>query len=374
MLLIKSFFRKKKTIIFLEMLSIIVSILLLLNSFNSFINKEIDRIKKDNSFLIMFSLNNHNTLFDNEKNIISYFRLLPLNKGQDNNIIYTPQYIEMPNGSIGYESIDYSKIEWTSLFYDYEEYPYILTLPSSYCSANLKDEEVILALEKDIDYQEEYKNNYLNNSINFKYKDESLNLYIKDIIEPKTFNYICISDNLYNSISKKENKYIYLINTNSYSDIEKLENKWSNLEENDYYNIQYNTIYNSIETDEKVTSLSNLSNMLKIADIISIIIFTIIFILVIKDLINDEEKDILLFKQLGFNHNQIIKTILKNIIILDIFIIIISLILSKIISILLNILLNIKLQIFSSFIFIIIIIILLFEFIFLIHKLKSIKS
>lgn len=376
MILLKGFFRKKKTIIYIRIFSIIITILFLLNGINNYINRELDRINYESSSLIMFSLNNHEDLLKEESRVVSYKRILPLSKGTDNDIIYTPKLIEKEDGSIAYESIDYSKIDWNRLIYDSENYPYIFSFPASYCDIDLKDSEVILALVEDDDYRAEYKDNYLNNSISFQHNDKKLNLNIKNIIEPRNFKYICISDNLYNELLKEEDKYIYLINAKDYTTLEELKNEWQDLEENDFYSIENNIVYNDIETSDKKTSLSNLAAMLKIATIISFIIFSIIAIFVTKDLITDEEKDILLLRQVGFNKKQIITSTFKKILLLDIIVLIISLVASLLLSTLLNILLNLSIQILSlNLLLSITIFIILFEFIFLLNSLsKSTKN
>lgn len=371
MILLKGFFRKKKTIIYLRIFSIIITILFLLNGINNYINKELDRVKYESSSLIMFSLNNHEDLLKEESRVVSYNRILPLSKGTDNDLIYTPQLVEYEDGSIGYESIDYSKIDWQRLIYQ-DDYSYILTFSASYCNTTLSYSEVILALEEDNDYRAEYKDNYLNNSISFQHNDKNLNLNIKNIIEPRNFKYICISDNLYKELLKDEDKYIYLINTKDYTTLEELKNEWQDLEENDFYSIENNIFYNDIETSDKKTSLSNLAAMLKIATIISFIIFAIIAIFVTKDLITDEEKDILLLRQIGFNKKQIITSTFKKILLLDIIVLIISLVASLLLSTLLNILLNLSIQILSlKLLLSITIFIILFEFIFLLNSLSK---
>ena len=372
MILLKGFFRKKKTIIYIRIFSIIITILFLLNGINNYINRELDRINYESSSLIMFSLNNHEDLLKEESRVVSYKRILPLSKGTDNDIIYTPKLIEKEDGSIAYESIDYSKIDWNRLIYDSENYPYIFSFPASYCDIDLKDSEVILALVEDYDYRAEYKENYLNNSISLYHETKLLNLKVKNIIEPSKFNYVCISENLYTELSKQENKYIYLINAKNYQAIEELKEQWQDLEENDFYSIQNNVVYNDIETSDKKTSLSNLANMLQIATIISFIIFAIIAIFVTKDLISDEEKDILLLRKIGFNKNQIITSTLKNILLLDIIVLIISLVASLLLSILLNTLLNLSIQICSlNLLLSIIIFIILFELTFLLNSISK---
>ena len=368
MILLKGFFRKKKTIIYIRIFSIVITILFLLNGINNYINRELDRINYELSSLLMFSLNNYEELFKKEESILSYNRALPLIKGTDNDIIYTPNYIINEDGSISYENIDYSKIEWKRLIYDEDNYPYILAFSSSYCDVNLKDNEVILFLEEDNDYRHEYQNKYINSNISFQYNKEILSLNIKSIIEPKNFKYICISNNLYNKLVKKEDKYIYLINTKDYMNIKTLYKKWKDLETNNYYSIQINKTY--YDTNRE-TSLSIIANILKLALISSIIIFIIIIIIVIMDLISDEEKDILLLRQLGYNKKQIYLNILKKVLILDFLIIIISIFISVIINSLINIILDISIEFLSyKMIFIIVIVLLLFELIFMLKYLN----
>ena len=89
------------------------------------------------------------------------------------------------------------------------------------------------------------------------------------------------------------------------------------------------------------------------------------------DLISDEEKDILLLRQLGYNKKQIYLNILKKVLILDFLTIIISIFISVIINSLINIILDISIEFLSyKMIFIIVIVLLLFELIFMLKYLN----
>lgn len=348
MILLKSFFRKKKTKIYINIFSIIITILFLLSSIKLYVNNELNEMKKETTYLIMFAKSPHEEIFSKEKEIASYKRALSLTKGKDNNIIYTPEFIENPNGSISYtEKIDYKKLDWHRLEYDSKEYPYILALNAKSCNQKLKENEIILSLEENIDYRNEYKKNYINNEINLNHKNVEYNLKIKNIIEPQKLKYVCISDNLYNNLLPKEENYIYIINLLNYDKYSEIERKWQQLEDNDFYSISVSKYYNDLNIFNKTNTLDKLTKMLKISTMISIIIFIIITIIVIKDLILEEEKDINLLKQMGYNKVQIILYSIRNLVTLDLIILATSLLFQSIVKIIINYKFNFKLKIFN---------------------------
>ena len=57
--------------------------------------------------------------------------------------------------------------------------------------------------------------------------------------------------------------------------------------------------------------------MLEIANIVSLIVFLIVLLFVSKDLVSDEENNMLLLKQVGYNMMQNILNSLKNVFVLD---------------------------------------------------------
>ncbi len=362
MILLKAFFRKKKTNIYIKIFCIIFIVLFILNGINNYIDNELNKLKQETTSLIMFAQHNHDDLINKEPKVDTYNRMLSMNQGDNSEIIYMPEIITNTDGSKSYkEEIDYTKLNWQRLIYDTNLYPYIFTFNSSYCNSNLNDKEVILALDEEKDYRKEYINDYINNEINIKHNNEEYNLIIKDIITPKTFNYICISNNLYNNLIQKEEKYIYNIKLKDYKDLKEIQNKWQSLEDNDFYNISISNYFSEIDMQERIKTLEKLVKMLKIGNIISTIIFFIITSVTIKDLIEDEKEEILLLKQVGFNNYKNLKIILKKLTIFNIIIFTFSILIFDIIVLIINKaftfnieLFNLKYFIFTSvFIFII---------------------
>ena len=115
--------------------------------------------------------------------------------------------------------------------------------------------------------------------------------------------------------------------------------------------------------------------MLEIANIVSLIVFLIVLLFVSKDLVSDEENNMLLLKQVGYNMTQNILNSLKNVLVLDFLSVMSSSIIYILLIGVLKLIFKISLTFLSwtfitlyfSFIFII-------ESLFLIGTLKNLKS
>lgn len=157
---------------------------------------------------------------------------------------------------------------------------------------------------------------------------------------------VCISDNLYNSLLPKEENYIYYVELARYNSLDKIQEKWDDLKKNNVINYTSGQVYKDDELgmDEQ---LMNIIDTLKIVDIICLTIFCIIIVIVIKDLVSDEQKDILILKNIGYNKIQNIFNILKNILIFDVIVLMTSLLISAIIVMIINSILKFNLEILN---------------------------
>ncbi len=370
MILLKSFLRKKKTNIYLKIFTTITIIILLLNSISSYITYEQDKLNHDTTSLVLFAKENHDDMLEKEDKIKSYRNALGFEIGIDNDIIYNPNII-MNGTSVEYEDIiDETKLNWNSLLYN----NVILTFSSKSCGTSLNDNETILYLSKE-NYNENYLNKYLNQKINFKYNNQEISLIIKNILEPKTFNYICISDKLFNNLVKENQKFIYDIETKDYKALENLKKKWANLENNDFFNIETQTFYKTTESNDRINILNKMANILIIANFISLFIYFLILIFVSTDLISDEENNMILLKQIGYNKLQNMFNLLKNVFVLNIISLSLSLIIYKFIIFILNIMFKINLNVLNyKFIFLYLSFVIIVEYIVLIIYTKNIDD
>lgn len=369
MVLIKAFLRKKKTKIYIKIFTIIITILFLLNGINEYVNYEFDKRDHPFSSIIMFAKENHEDILKKEKKVTTYRRALNFSIGVDNEIIYDPS-LKINGTSVEYEELDETKILWSALQYK----DTILAFSSSSCNTDLNDNEVILFLTE-MDYNNEYMDNYRNYDITFRYKNQEITLLIKEILEPITFNYICISNALYNELIKEEQNYIYEIETDSYKTKEKLKERWNNIEDNDFFHIDLQTYDKNIDSSNKNNILEQMVKILTIANIISLIIFFIILLFVTNDFISDEKDNMILLKQLGYTKRQNRVNLLRNMLILDFIIFVLSIIISLLISIIINLVLKIHLEIFHfNYILSILIYFIVVEFIFSIFYIQNIEN
>lgn len=338
MLLQKAFFRKKKIGIYIFIFVILFSIIFLLNSYKKYYETLSNNFMVNHTILIANTGKNHKKLVEEEKEIKSFQRTLIFEKGIDNDIITTTtykqnkEYIDEPYNSI---------LDWKNLMYNNQ----ILVFPASFFDKKIDDNQIIL-FTQDFDYKPEDLLYFYNKSLTFSFNDENISLEIKEILEPILIPCVCISDNLYNNLLLKEENYIYYIKLAKYSSLDKIQEKWKNLSEKEIISYKSETFYKDDELGMN-QRLEDLINMLSIVGIISLIIFYIIMIIVIKDLVSDEQKDILLLKNIGYNKFQNIFNTLKNFLIFDIIVFCISLLLYIILIFILNNTIKFNLEVFN---------------------------
>ncbi len=370
MISLKGFFRKKKTKIYFKLFSIVTIIIMLLNSIYNYVDYESNKLKQESSSFLMYTKENHDELLRKEKGIKSYRQALSFEIGLDNDIIYDPKTVVDEDGNSKYEEeFDETKILWSNLLFGDD----ILTFKANSCGTNLSDNEVIIYLSERF-YNKEYLENYIEHEIIFKYNNQEIPLIIKDILEPKTFNYVCVSDNLYNKLLKTNKNYIYDIETVNYKIQEKLEKKWNNLEDNDFFRITIPFFPKESDTIDRNDLLDNMIMMFKVANVVSTVIFIIMLLAILKDLVSDEESNMLLLKQLGYNKWQNILSLLKNVFVLNMVSLIFSLLFYIIIALGVNLVFKISLSLLNfKLIILYLVIIILIEFIYIYCSLKHIN-
>ncbi len=351
MVFLKGFLRKKKTNIFIVILSALLTSLFLINSFYNNYKTLYDGFMNEHSDFILFSQEDYTDQLTKEQSVESFIRAL------DFEII--DYNIEESSDTL--ESI-YDNLKISSNT--------ILAFPDSYCKVKLKKNEIVLAMPN-FELNKDAIKKHINQNINFKHNTKKINLSIKDIIEAKATPYTCVSEQDYNEFLKEETNNIYSLNIKTYYDANELEMKWDTSDYNGSVKIIHNTYLKENDTND-YRYYTELIDDLKLINIISSIIIFFVLIFAIKDLINEEEKDILMLKELGFKSSIINLITFEKIILLDIIITFISIAVSIIISSILNNLCNISLKIVTYELFIFIFIILIIELIFIVIRNKKI--
>lgn len=277
-MILKSFWRKKTTKIYLIMLT---SLFLTINCL--FIAREYVNILKERQYLKTSLVENVNTK-DN-------FEILTKDKDIFNlkrTIIMT--YISGLKEEAFYTNGDY------------------FTYSTKNTKYKLKDNEIIIRLSS-LDYINKYPllEDCINKPITFKFDKEIVSLIIKDIISDNKRTELIISDNLFNRFANNSNEYRYTFGFVSEEKYYEFCNRYKdkNLGKIGRYDIE-----TAIEYEER-NLLEACSKFLKLSIYFINIIFLVIIFLVNKNIIADFQKKIDLEHKLGFKKKQIKLNTLK---------------------------------------------------------------
>jgi len=363
MLLQKAFFRKKNVRIYIVILTVLFSVVLLLNGYKKYYEKLSKDFMSNHLVLVIKANKDNKDLIENEDKLKSYQRILSFDEEKDNSIILNPPITKGKGVEKGEHS---SKLYWDSLEFNGK----VLVFHASFIDKILEDNETIL-VTNDYNTKSEFINDYLNETINFNYHDEKISFKVKEVVEPISIPYICISDNLYNDLLTNEEDYIYYGELKEYSYLEDIQKEWEKEIKNNEIMVESLSYFKDEELNMN-DNYQNIINILKIANIISMIIFYIIIVITIKNLVIDEHKDIILLRQMGYNNKQNIFNILKNLILLDLITTLLDLIIYILIIFIFNLVLGWKLDSFDyQFMLLTIILIIVIEIVFSIREVKK---
>lgn len=360
MLLQKAFFRKKNVKIYIIIISALFSVILLLNSYKKYFDRLSSEFMNEHTISVIYTNKDNSSLIENDERINFYQRIINFEEENDNTIILNPP--RASNGNV--EKGDYSSL----LYWDNLEFnDKILVFPASYINKSLEDNEAIL-VTSDYDAKEEFIDNYIGENIKFNYNSKKIILKIQEVMKPNSISYVCISDNLYSKLLEEEENYIYYVELKEYSYLEDIQEEWKEQINNNKITIESYSYFKDEELNMS-ENYQNIINILKIANIITIVIFYLIIIITIKNLVMDEYKDIILLKQIGYNKIQNTLNFLKNIILFDLIAIFISIVIYTLIVVAFNLIFDFELGIFNYlFILLLIAPILMIELLFCLRK------
>jgi len=332
MLLIKSFLKKKRTKIYIVILTTLFNVLFLLNSFEIYVNKLYGEEHMRTSTLVMYSKNNHEDVIKNFKGVKDYRRALSFNPGSDSEIIYSPKMEMTENGLEYAESRDESKLVWSNLI---REKNTILAFSSNTCENRVTDNRIDLYMATRR-YDENLIDEYKGKTINISYNGREISFVLNNVYKMRGIEHVCISDEIYNELIKEEQNYNFEINIKDYKYLETFTNKYHNIDSEKEYMLGEYIYYGNPEDSQQSSILSSMLDIIGTTYFISTIIFFFVTISVIQDLVMSEEKDILLLKQLGFNKYQTLLSSIKNILLLDLITISLAIIINLLLDVIIN--------------------------------------
>ena len=326
MLLLNGFFRKKSTIVYLIIYTIIMTTIIFSFFLIKHNEKIINDITKKRSYITMTSSKDYYNEIDNIKNVIGIERIILFEPDNDCNTFKHQSYqiFNLDGTYIEYTN-DEPKINWEDFSESSNSSIYIL--PDK--EHKLKDNEIALS-KSGLDYVDSViLNNLIGQNVSFIYKNEKIEFTIK-----------CFYDSKNKEMSISENKFYELLPNSFYSYKIYIDDYCKESETiqqlkgiNDKENIEVDMfhIYDGIDNEN---ASRDLINIFEIVSFFAIIMFVFVFIIVSKNILSDEKKNIQIERMLGYNKTQLRKYITAKILTL----VLIALFISSIISTIINIL------------------------------------
>ena len=348
-MLIRSFFRKKTTKIYIIILSILLSSIFILYNFVNYFREVEENIIAEHSILIVSSNNDYYDYLQKIKNVTKIEKAIIFTPDKSYDIIVDGSYtIQDSNGNIINSYIskydgEY-KITWNELLTsDFDDY--ILVRNQEQRNMNLKSDEISIVLRVPFyeDGKESYNiQQYRNQKIGFKFLDETIEFSISDFYPSKWTEWpeLVISNDKFEQLYQKSKLYTYSINFDSYDEAVSIKNELSNIDNNSNSKFIIDTFYYHGE-GMKLSNISDILSVLKIAICLVSLIFLIVYIIIIKNTISDLKRNVKISRLVGYNMIQI----RKRVIILLILLFFVTFLL----SVLINIFFNIFVKYFFSF-------------------------
>ncbi len=348
MILIKEFFRKKTIKIYSIIICILlVSIILLLN-FAGYYDKLFNELYQENSALIMISREDH------YNELIKYDFITSFEKA----LIFTPDYEYKNLGRAGYEiqmdgnivgteegTISTSKANWEDFVLYGLGKDNIIVYKDNNLETNLNNNEIALSFTPAIEHKEATLPELINQEIGFYFNNNKVKFTISTFYE-SVLPGVVVAEEVFKELEKDSNLYVYKMSTNDYKKASDLEIKLKEFENNSDYNITLIRAYDA-EVGENIEKLESTAQILQFTSYLAIIMFTIIFILLINNIIKDENKYIMVKRMIGFNKIKIFIIITTQLIILCTLALLTSIVISIMLNLFINNLFNFNLDIIN---------------------------
>lgn len=296
-MILKSFYRKKSTIIYLT----IITLLFLVLSIMLIINRYLEEIKNnyyiDSNLVLIKSNIDYKDLLENYNNITNIKKCILFSYTDD---LITESYVN-----------------------DLNINNKVIVYPDDV----LENEEIILGL---MTYYYEFSkskiSNILNESIKVNFDGKELNLNLIDVVDNERKSNIYIADELFEELTI--NNYSYTFNIKTEKD-EKEVRKY--LDEN----IDGEVYYLKYELADDYVINEKIDNYISISKILTLVLsggLLLILIIINKNIIADLDKNTMLEYKLGVKPMDIKKNVMKRLISLHIISFMLSIIVALIIS------------------------------------------
>lgn len=348
MILLKSFFRKKVTKVYLIILCILIISYFLLSSLIVYFTDTQNEIYSKYSEIVVINNFDIYDKLSQIKDVKNIERILAFKENKDYKIFRDANYeiYDSNENLVDSQHNEGNKIMWEVMEREQLE-DYVIVYPASRYGYELKDDEIIMAIN-DFWYDSYEKSSYnkiINQKIGFFYNNQNIEFNICDVIKVNMSS-LLISDNLYNELIEKKDLFVYTAKASSLKSESKVKQELKEISNEDSYIFSVASYYKD-DASDRISSLYDLLDILKLASYLSLFVFLIVLFIIIKNIISDSKKDYLIYRKLGFNKNQIKIEILKELLVLFMLSALISILCLMFLIILINAYFSIKLSMIS---------------------------
>lgn len=336
MLILKGFFRKKSTKIYLTIYSILLITIFSMLILIKYCDKVMNDIYKEKSYITLTSTGDYFEQISKLNGVEKVERIIIFEENEKDTTFKNQSYsIISKDTTVNYDNEE--KYEEIVCWEDYgmsslNSATKIIIKSDKNNDLKLKDNEIVLSSEGVKNKKQETKDSLKGKNIMFKYNGNDIEFRIKDYYDSNDLE-MMISENKFNELNSNSYNYSYKIYINNYLDTEEMENQLKNATNYNDLEIETRINYDGTENANKVTNSIEFSSIFEMIIFFSIIGFIIIFIIVTGNISSDEKKNSKIERVLGYNKNQVKLHIILKLITLMIVAIVISTTISTIIGI-----------------------------------------
>lgn len=340
-ILLKGFFRRKETKVYLVIISALLILLLLLIGFISYFSSKQNMIFSESSEVVVI---NDYDIFDKlkkVKNISNIKRILAFRENKNYDIFAEPYYYvngELINDGAGIDN----KVAWAVMEKEGID-DFILVYSDADFDMHLDDDEIVIGLDDFWydSYDKSFYDEMINKKIGFWYGDINLEFNINNVIRMDE-SILIISKSKYSELLDENKLFVYTADTKIYKYQTKLKKKLGYLSDSENYISVIVTCYKG-DNSNIVSSLYDLLDILNLVCNLVIVIFLIVLVIILKNIINDSKDDMFLNRIIGFNKFQVRLDIFIKIFVTYIISILISIISFVLISLVIKFIFDINL-------------------------------
>lgn len=340
MILLKGFFRKKSTKVYLIIFSTLLTATILLFSVKNYYSDLENDFFQKNTYLLVVSKNDSYADFAKNRNVVNIKRVLLFKPDYTNDIFRKSNDKEETNSN--------SLMSWKELSETGTETIFVF---SNNKNESKKSDNQISINISPLTIEAINIADLVDKNVSFNYDDKKISFIVKDINESAFIN-IYIAENVFNNLLDNSKEFTYILTIKSYENAKSMEAKLATSK-----NVKQVDLKQKMPDEKEAKTMEAVKGFLKslkIASYFIIFSFLIVFFSIKQNIIKDENRNINIESLLGYNKNVIKKYLGLKIFALDILTYLISATFSIILLLITNKLLNFQFEILNTFLLFII--------------------